>query len=366
MNKRKFIICLGATGGHIFPGIAIADAIKQNLPDSEILFINTLRSNKMLPRLNFNYEISRINIYGFVGKSILKKVKSILSLFICIIKTFLILKKFKPEAVIGSGGFVWLPVGISSFILNKKIYTIEGNSIPGLSNKIISKLSNKIFINFESSLNHFKKSKCFNLGYPIRQVEKKRKVKKDIDILIIGGSQGSETLNTKFLAQLENLLNLVTKEGVNEFTIIHQTGIKDFERIKKIASKYESKFNFLKYSVEIFINEISDCYSRTKLLISRAGASTLSETKNLDLVNIAIPIKNSTNNHQYENAKEMYENGLIEMWQEDDQTSTLTNKIFNLLISKVEATKILNKKRNQGNNCSAENIVKEILKHEQK
>jgi len=366
MNKRKFVICLGATGGHIFPGIAIADAIKQSLPDSEILFINTLKSNKMLPKLNFNYEISGINIYGFVGKSILKKVKSFLSLFICIIKTLLILIKFKPEAVIGSGGFVWLPVGISSFILNKKIYTIEGNSIPGLSNKIISKLSNKIFINFESSLNHFNKSKCFNLGYPIRQVEKKREAKKDIDILIIGGSQGSETLNTKFLAQLENLLNQITRQGINEFTIIHQTGIKDFQKIKEIASKYESKFDFLKYSVEIFINEISDYYSRTKLLISRAGASTLSETKNFDLVNIVVPIKNSTNNHQNENAIEMYENGLAEIWQEDDQTLILTNKILNLLWNKVEAAKILNRKRNEGNNYSAENIVKEILRDEQK
>ena len=204
------------------------------------------------------------------------------------------------------------------------------------------------------------------MGYPIRQVEKKRKVKKDIDILIIGGSQGSEMLNTKFLDQLENLLNQVTKGGINEFTIIHQTGIKDFQKIKELAFKYESKFDFLKYSVEIFINEISDFYCRTKLLISRAGASTLSETKNFDLVNIVVPIKNSTNNHQYKNAIEMYENGLVEIWQEDDQTLILTNKIFNLLSNKVEATKILNKKRNQRNDYSAENIVKEILKDEQK
>jgi UDP-N-acetylglucosamine:LPS N-acetylglucosamine transferase len=122
----------------------------------------------------------------------------------------------------------------------------------------------------------------------------------------------------------------------------------------------------LKYSVEVFINEINDYYSRTKLLISRAGASTLSETKNFDLVNIVVPIKNSTNNHQYENAIEMYENGLAEIWQEDDQTLILTDKIFTLLSNNVEATKILNKKRNQGNDYSAGNIVKEILKDEQK
>lgn len=362
MNKKKIIICLGATGGHVFPGIALADALKQSSPDYEILFINTLKSNKMLPKLNFNYKIIGINIYGFVGKNILEKIKSIFSLFICIGKTLVILKKFKPEIVIGSGGFVWLPVGISSFILNKKIYTIEGNSIPGLTNKIISKLSKKIFINFESSLNYFEKSKCFNLGYPIREVEKKREPKKDIDILIIGGSQGSKTLNTRFLDQIEDLLNRLTKEKIKEFTIIHQTGIEDFHRVKKIASRYEAKFDFLKYSPEIFLDNINDYYSRTRLLISRAGASTICETKNCDLINILVPIKNSTNNHQYHNALEMNEKGLAEIWQENDQNLVLTNKIFNLLSKKDKAREILSNKKNQSNDYSAKNIVKEILK----
>ena len=362
MNKKKIIICLGSTGGHIFPGIALADAIKQSSPDYEILFINTLKSNKMLPKLNFNYKIIGINIYGFVGKNILEKIKSIFSLFICIGKTLVILKKFKPEIIIGSGGFVWLPVGISSFILNKKIYTIEGNSIPGLTNKIISKLSKKIFINFESSLNYFEKSKCFNLGYPIREIEKKIESRKDIDILIIGGSQGSKTLNTRFLDQIEDLLNRLTKEKIKEFTIIHQTGMEDFHRVKRIASQYEAKFNFLKYSPEIFLGNIGDYYSRARLLISRAGASTISETKNFDLINILVPIKNSTNNHQYHNALEMNEKGLAEIWQENDQNLVLTNKIFNLLSKKDKAREILSNKKNQSNNYSAKNIVKEILK----
>ena len=362
MNKKKIIICLGSTGGHIFPGIALADAIKQSSPDYEILFINTLKSNEMLPKLNFNYKIIGINIYGFVGKNILEKIKSIFSLFICICKTLVILKKFKPEIIIGSGGFVWLPVGISSFILNKKIYTIEGNSIPGLTNKIISKLSKKIFINFESSLNYFEKSKCFNLGYPIREIEKKREPKKDIDILIIGGSQGSKTLNTRFLDQIEDLLNRLTKEKIKELTIIHQTGMEDFHRVKKIASRYEAKFDFLKYSPEIFLDNINDYYSRTRLLISRAGASTICETKNCDLINILVPIKNSTNNHQYHNALEMNEKGLAEIWQENDQNLVLTNKIFNLLSKKDKAREILSNKKNQSNDYSAKNIVKEILK----
>ena len=362
MNKKKIIICLGATGGHVFPGIALADALKQSSPDYEILFINTLKSNKMLPKLNFNYKIIGINIYGFVGKNILEKIKSIFSLFICICKTLVILKKFKPEIIIGSGGFVWLPVGISSFILNKKIYTIEGNSIPGLTNKIISKLSKKIFINFESSLNYFEKSKCFNLGYPIREIEKKREPKKDIDILIIGGSQGSKTLNTRFLDQIEDLLNRLTKEKIKEFTIIHQTGMEDFHRVKRIASQYEAKFNFLKYSPEIFLGNIGDYYSRARLLISRAGASTISETKNFDLINILVPIKNSTNNHQYHNALEMNQKGLAEIWQENDQNLVLTNKIFNLLSKKDKAREILSNKKNQSNDYSAKNIVKEILK----
>ena len=362
MNKKKIIICLGATGGHVFPGIALADALKQSSPDYEILFINTLKTNKMLPKLNFNYKIIGINIYGFVGKNILEKIKSIFSLFICICKTLVILKKFKPEIIIGSGGFVWLPVGISSFILNKKIYTIEGNSIPGLANKIISKLSKKIFINFESSLNYFEKSKCFNLGYPIREIEKKIESRKDIDILIIGGSQGSKTLNTRFLDQIEDLLNRLTKEKIKEFTIIHQTGIEDFHRVKKIASRYEAKFDFLKYSPEIFLDNINDYYSRTRLLISRAGASTICETKNCDLINILVPIKNSTNNHQYHNALEMNQKGLAEIWQENDQNLVLTNKIFNLLSKKDKAREILSNKKNQSNDYSAKNIVKEILK----
>ncbi|MFL2686932.1 MAG: glycosyltransferase [Thermodesulfobacteriota bacterium] len=112
----------------------------------------------------------------------------------------------------------------------------------------------------------------------------------------------------------------------------------------------------------MFLGNINDYYSRARLLISRAGASTICETKNCDLINILVPIKNSTNNHQYHNALEMNEKGLAEIWQENDQNLVLTNKIFNLLSKKDKAREILSNKKNQSNDYSAKNIVKEILK----
>ena len=212
---------------------------------------------------------------------------------------------------------------------------------------------------FKINIFPYKKNNLQQIG---SKIEKKIESRKDIDILIIGGSQGSKTLNTRFLDQIEDLLNRLTKEKIKEFTIIHQTGMEDFHRVKRIASQYEAKFNFLKYSPEIFLGNIGDYYSRARLLISRAGASTISETKNFDLINILVPIKNSTNNHQYHNALEMNQKGLAEIWQENDQNLVLTNKIFNLLSKKDKAREILSNKKNQSNDYSAKNIVKEILK----
>ena len=362
MKKNKFLICLGATGGHIFPGLSIAEEIKKRDANSEIIFINSTNYNVGMPNMEINYELKNIFIKGFVGKKIIDKIKSAFSLLIGTYQSILIIRKFKPDFVIGTGGFTWLPVSIASFLLKKNIFIIEGNSVPGLSNKISSKISKKIYISFESTKKFFSKKKILLTGYPVRNYSNISKDHKDIDILVTGGSQGSNNLNLKFATQVESLVQKLAKNGIDKIFIVHQTGINDYEVIKSFYIKLKSKYVGIDFLVEPFIHNIFDYLARTKLLISRAGASTIFESFRFNLHSILVPLINSTNNHQYRNAIEMSEKKLAEIWIEKEELHKLTNIIVNHLSSpknndvfKIEREKM--KKKN-----SANIIIEDILR----
>ena len=362
MRKSKFLICLGATGGHIFPGLSIAEEIKKRDDGSEIIFINSANSNEGMPNMKIDYELKSIYIKGFVGKKLSNKFKSVFSLLIGTYQSIKIMKKFKPDFIIGTGGFTWLPISIAGFFLRKNIFIIEGNSVPGLSNRISSKVAKRIYIGFESARKFFSKKKTLLTGYPIRNLSNISEDHKDIDILVTGGSQGSNNLNLKFATQIESLIQKLTKNGIDKILIVHQTGINDYEVIKNLYTKLKSKYIGVDFLVEPFIDNIFSYLARTKILISRAGASTIFESFKFNLHSILVPLMNSTDNHQYKNAIEMKEKNLAEIWIEKEDLHKLTNMITNHLLSpenndifKIEREKM--KKKN-----SANIIVEDLLR----
>ncbi len=360
MNEKCFLICLGATGGHIFPGVAVASEIKNKLPKSKIVFVNTKNSNENMKKINFDYQIELINSRGFVGKNIFDKIKSILLLFNSIFQTLKIINKVQPDYIIGSGGFAWLPVAIAGFLSGKNLFTIEGNSIPGLANRISSYISKKIYIGFEESKKFFPKRKTVLTGYPIRKNKYKTSTK-NIDILIMGGSQGSNLLNIKFATQLEDLLLKLIQKKIGRINIVHQTGINDYNKIKKTYEKLSKKYKIIDYKVEPFIDDIFYYLSKSKILISRAGASTIFESFLFDIHPILVPLSSSTNNHQYKNAIETTNKRLSDIWLEKEELYKLTDKIVTQLITPKNNIEITSARLKIKNRDSSKLIIEDMI-----
>lgn len=355
--KSEFLICLGTTGGHIFPGLAIANELQKK--DKKILLVNAKVNNKNMPNINFDHQLELIDAKPFIGSSKSNKFKSIFYLIKSFFESLKMIKKYNPNVLIGSGGFVWVPISLAGWIMRKKVYTLEGNFIPGLANKIASKISTKIYTNFEGSKNYLPKNKCINYGYPVREKILKN-LKRDIDILLVGGSQGAENLNLKFATQLENL---IIKLKNNNVKIVHQTGINDYKKILSFYIKLKKKYNNFNFIVEPFINDLYEYLGRSKILISRGGASTIAESLLFNLNLILVPLKNSANNHQYLNCIEMRNTELAEVWLENEELYKLTDKIiFNLKNDSYD--EIATKKEKFFKRNSTKNIVNDILNNE--
>lgn len=161
----KVLITLGATGGHIFPALAISEAINKVDDKIEVAFVNAYKTNIKMSVIKESEKIYQINSLGFVGKTVFEKIKALFFLIISIMESVKIIINFKPNIIISTGGFVSLPVCFSGFMMNKKIYIVEGNSVPGIANKIVSKFSKKFLLTLMKQKNTSLKRNAIKLGF---------------------------------------------------------------------------------------------------------------------------------------------------------------------------------------------------------
>ena len=297
LNNNKFIVCGGGTGGHLFPAMAISKMLSKN--GGDILYIGSkygIESNKIYNNaffLNIKGIQRTLSFSNFID-NLLLPYRFILS----IIHSIIIIYKFNPNVVIGTGGYSSGVPLISAIILGKKILIQEQNSYPGLTNRVLSKFADKICISYNDSKKFFKKNIVFS-GNPIRndfiKINKsKAKQKLNIDndrftIFICGGSQGSMPINNHIINNLGYYNNL-------DAEIIWQCGTNHYNDIKLLKLNSNIK-------IYDFINDIDKIYCASDLIISRSGALTLSEINYFGKASILIPFPFSTGNHQYKNAQ---------------------------------------------------------------
>lgn len=298
INKIKVLVAGGGTGGHLFPGIAIVESLRI-IRDCEIRFVGTHRGieNKVIPKQGFH--LYTLPVRGLYRVGFFKKILSITLLPLAFFKAFLILIIYRPHLVIGVGGYASGPLLALSTLLGFKTALQEQNAYPGLTNRLLGKYVPISFVPF-SGVEHLFKN-AIVVGNPIRQSiieilhEKKLPARDKFTFTIIGGSQGARILNkvvVKLLPHLETF--------GSEIRIIHQTGIWDYEWVKK---EYD-KFPHLETLVEPFFDDMPDIYQKTSLLFCRAG-SIINEIIAVGRASILVPITISSGNHQLENAKKM-------------------------------------------------------------
>lgn len=336
MNKNDFkyrvLISAGGTGGHLFPAIAIAEEMRSTIPDVDLFFIGTKRrmEKDIIPKLGFKY--SGTSIIGLPRKVGLKLVGFFFSLIIAFFQALINVLKFKPKVAIGTGSYISVPPLLASKLVGAKIFLAESNSFPGIATKFLSPIATEVYLSFEQSKKYFKdQSKLIVTGTPVRKTlfEKDRKKAAEYfnlnenikTILVIGGSLGARRINEKIKEIYQKLSS--------QYQLIWQTGKKDFDLYKDLERSE-------RVVILPFIDRMDYAYSICDLLISRSGASTISEIIAQGIPAILIPSPNVTENHQYYNALELVEHNAAELHLDNESAESLMNKILSLLNDEVK------------------------------
>lgn len=340
----RIIISGGGTGGHIFPAISIANAIKRRYADAEILFVGALGRMEMEKVPAAGYEIKGLPIAGFPRKISLKSVSFFFKLVKSLRMAKTIIREFKPDAVVGVGGYASGPLLRIASKMGIPALIQEQNSYAGITNKLLAKNVQKICVAYENMERFFPKEKIVLTGNPIRKdlvnsEITKQEAKKHFGlslnkkaIFIVGGSLGARTLNESVL---ENIDLIKKNEDVEWFL---QTGKYYSEKVQKELSKLEIP----NLKAQAFISRMDLAYKAADLVISRAGAGTISELTMLGKATILVPSPNVAEDHQTKNAMALYKRQATVLIKDSEAKEKLISKALATVNSpeKLEQLKI--------------------------
>ena len=329
----RVIISAGGTGGHIYPALAIINKIKEKERDSEFLYIGT--HNRMekdiVPAKGIPFK--SIEMYGF-SKKIFRNVKTVKCLFKAFKECKKMIKEFNPDIVIGVGGYVTVPVVVSAKKLGYKTFLHEQNSLPGKSNKFLSKYCDLVGVSFESSLDKFPSGKAIVTGNPCSEDALKAPVllKSTLGlsatkklVLIVMGSLGAGKVSKYLESELQRF------EG-KDYEVLFVTGKGSYDEVMK--HNYPKNVKIIS-----FYEGLTSVMKKTDVMVSRAGASTLSELIALEVPSILIPSPYVANNHQYLNALDLVNQNAALMVEEKDLEDGILFKKVDELINNEEEIK---------------------------
>jgi UDP-N-acetylglucosamine--N-acetylmuramyl-(pentapeptide) pyrophosphoryl-undecaprenol N-acetylglucosamine transferase len=335
------VFSAGGTGGHIFPALAVADEIRKKVPEAEILFVGAKGKMEMERIPKAGYPIKGLWISGFLGKSIFSKMITGIKLIHSILKSYSILKRHKPLAVIGFGGFASGPALMTASWMGIPTMIQEQNSYPGLTNRILSKRVNRICAAYEEVKKYIPNKRIDFLGNPVRQnlgkaVNKKESLEhfnftseKKI-VLIVGGSLGARTFN-------RSMRKLKNEVEASKIQFIWQVGKLYFEEFGQCETAKLKNVNALP-----FLERMDMAYEAADLVVARAGALTISELAMVGKASILIPSPNVSEDHQTKNALALVEKGAALMLRDDECEDKLIKEVTGIL-SDVKAIEELQK-----------------------
>ena len=353
-KNSKIAIVAGGTGGHVFPAISLLEELVNQ--KKEVLFFSDTRVQKIIQKNKFLFKKRKVFFNTLdISRNFFDFFNHIYNFF----KILKILKKQKPEVVIGFGGYTSVLFLLASKLLLKKIILHEQNIIIGLANKLFLPFSKKIIYGWGDEKINEKNKKTFFVRNPVRKkiLNLRKKVKfithkKRIIILIVGGSQGATILDNIIPESLHLLPNQIKKN----IEVYHQCSKNNFNSVKKNYLK-----NKIKCTCKTFFNNLPDIMFKSQFVISRSGASTLSEISALGKPSILIPYKFAKNNHQEKNAKWLIDKGAGTMLLENELTvENLKNEIMTFIINKKKLKKMSKNSFSLGDSMSLIKLSKLI------
>ena len=312
------IIAGGGTGGHLVPGLALAEEVKKRDSSTEVVFVGTEHGieARIIPREG--YPLKFLRTEGIVGRSLLKKTKAGFKLLLSFVDANRILKEVMPDIVIGVGGYASGAIVFAAGMKSIPTMIHEQNSVPGLTNKMLGNVVQRICVTYQESRSSFPMGKTFLTGNPIRarilkgdkeSAYKLFSLEKDLfTVFVFGGSSGAKSINRAMVDTLNHLGDLKDK-----IQFLHQTGSADFDNIREAYRKAG-----VKAMIAPFIYQMAEAYSIADIVISRAGATTLAELTALGKPAILIPYPFAAGRHQEFNAIKLREMGAAFMIRDNE------------------------------------------------
>lgn len=321
----RLVISAGGTGGHIFPGIAVGEALMAKSAQNSAVFIGTPYGleGKFIPDAGFKLHL--IEAHQFLGRSPIHKAVTLLRIAKGIVMSLTILKREKPDGILGMGGFTSVPVILAGRILGIPCFIHEQNVWPGLANKLLAKITRKVFVSFKETSKYLPAGRAVHSGNPLRQKLKKLEGLKEagsFGIFVFGGSRGAKSINDAVVSLLPFL------EEHKNIIVYHQTGSDDFERIREAYSS-----SGVAHEVFPFTNEMERYYALSDVVISRAGATTIFELAFFRKAAILIPYPYSAGNHQWQNAAHVEASGGCYLISNDEATG---DRLFGVITELME------------------------------
>lgn len=320
------LIAAGGTGGHIYPGIAVAQEIMRRDTASKVRFIGTARGleTRLVPQAGF--ELSLIESAGLKNVSHVARMKSLALLPKSFVSALRVIREFQPEVVVGAGGYVSGSVVLMAALTNRPTLVMESNALPGWTNRMLARFVDRAAVSFEQALPHFR-GKGKVTGNPVRreffEIPAKRRDAGKFSLLVFGGSQGARAINDAMIAALDKFKDVPT-----DLRIKHQTGAADLERVSAayLASGWGEQAE-----VRSYIDNMVADFAEADLVICRAGATTTAELIAAGKASIMIPFPYAADDHQRKNAEALQAAGAARMiLQEGLSGERLAKEIENL------------------------------------
>ena len=366
---KKFIISGGGTGGHIFPAISIANELKKRFPNAEILFVGALGKMEMERVPAAGYKIEGLPVSGFDRRNMLRNIKVLINLINSNIKAKQIIKRFRPDVVIGVGGYASFPVLQAAAKAGIPTLIQEQNSYAGLSNRHLGKKAKKICVAYDGMEKFFPIEKIVKTGNPVRELKiKNEELRMAYEhfglspdkktLLVVGGSLGARTINNS----IEN--GKLKIENETNIQVIWQTG-KNFEIEQRAKNKEQGQANDncqLSIVNCQFINRMDYAYAIADLVISRAGASSISELCLLGKPAIFVPSPNVTEDHQTKNAMALVNCNAAIIVKDAEAQEKLVDTALDIIKNDLKLKELSKNIEKLAEKNSAERIVNEIEK----
>lgn len=366
MSHARVLIASGGSGGHIFPAIALARALKDKNPDIEIMFVGSSKEldRRIFEKEKFRYSLISANKLPY-GISF-KLIPFFFRLKLDILKMFFLFASYRPDVVVGFGGYVSFPAIFTAYILNVPKVIHEQNVVPGRANKVLLKLANRVALSFDATREFVRDCapKTVVTGNPIRRemlkgdrslgIKRFGLEESKFTILIVGGSQGAHALNEKFIGAL----SIIDESTRSSMQVIHITGVKDYEW----AVGAYSGIRNLEYRIFSFIDRIEEAYSASDLIVTRSGASAIFEMAAFAKPMILVPYPHAMS-HQAENARVFSERGAaIQIDEKELSASVFKDRVIKLFNDRALIKNMAEEARRLAVPGASDALAKEVLK----